>query len=43
LGLLAVGGMVDGVARVAQGQLQLARQVGVVFDKQDAHGGVSVS
>jgi hypothetical protein len=38
LGFLAVGRMVDGVAGVAQGQLQLARQVGIVLDEQDTHG-----
>ncbi len=34
LRLLAVGGVVDRIVGVGQGALQLARQVGIVFDQQ---------
>ena len=41
MGLLAVRGMVDGIAGVAQGQLQLARKVDVILDKQNPHSTLS--
>jgi hypothetical protein len=41
MGLLAVRGMVHGIAGVAQGQFQLARQVNIVLDKQDSHSAFS--
>ena len=37
MGLLAVGGVVDRIAGVGQGLLQLTRQIGVVFDQENAH------
>jgi hypothetical protein len=36
--LLAVGRMVDRLAGIAQRGLQLARQIGVILDKQYTHG-----
>lgn len=38
MGFLAIRGMIDGVAGVGQGGLQLTRQIGVVFDEQNTHG-----
>ena len=42
MALLAVGREVDGVAGVTERRLELARQVGIIFDDEDAHYAASV-
>ena len=37
MGFLAVRGMIDGIAGVAQRHLQLARQVDIILDEQNTH------